>query len=117
MYKNNVPKNQIFGMKYPASAPLLDDAGVCTSDAPSESLKTPVETSNIASYLDNIMSLPEDEYKDVYEITSPRLIVNIKAAVDSVPGKQDYTPNLFLSFFNTLFIKEHDSGIERNTDI
>lgn len=86
-YKTNFPKNKDSRMSSLASTPLLDYMGVFIGGVPSESEQAPNEASEITTCIDNIMILPEDEYEEIWEVTSPRPIVTVKAATNGVLGK------------------------------
>lgn len=86
-------------------------------DAPSDSKKKSVKSLGIASFVNNIMGLPEDEYKDVWEIPSLHPIVTIKGATDDALGKRDYTSSILISFFITLLTQDFNSGTERNVNM
>lgn len=90
MYKNNFPNNPDSRMRSPTNIPLLDNVGVYIDVVPLEFAKASDQASKIAVHINNIMSLPEEEYEDVWEVISLRLIVAAKVASDGVPRKQNH---------------------------
>lgn len=82
-------------MRSSASILILNAVSVCNDVAPLESVTASIKTFKIVAHIDNIMSWPEDQYKDVLEVVSQCPIIACKAANDGVPGMQNHILNIY----------------------
>lgn len=55
--------------------------------------KASIEASKIMTHFDNIMSLPKDEYEDVWEISSLRPTIAVKPTIDGWWGENGASTN------------------------